>query len=137
MAFDPLRDLLSLSDHLDRLRLDRLARRDGEGWMPPIDVYETADRYVVIAELAGMSRRDIEIDARGQELSLRGRRAGAGLPPNAYHQMERGQGPFERRFVFTEAIEIEQVAADFSDGVLTITVPKQGAKRIAVRKGSL
>jgi HSP20 family protein len=131
MDRDPLRDLLLLSDHLDCC--DRLSQRDGTGWLPPVDVYETLDRYVVTAELAGMDRGDIEIDARDEALSLRGRRPEAGIPPHAYSRIERGQGPFERRFVFAEPIDVARVAAEFHDGVLTITVPKLAARRISVR----
>lgn len=131
MPWDPLGDLRSLQDHLDRL--DRLARRDGAGWMPAVDVYETSDRYVVTAELPGMDRSHIEIDAREGELLLRGRRPDATVPPHAYHQMERGQGPFERRFVFADAIDVERISAEFSSGVLTVTVPKLSPARIAVR----
>ncbi|MGH9330579.1 MAG: Hsp20/alpha crystallin family protein, partial [Vicinamibacterales bacterium] len=118
-------------DHLDRL--DGLAERDGEGWLPPVDVYETPDRYIVTAELPGMDHRDIKIDAREEGLSLRGRRPDAGIPPHAYHRIERGQGPFERRFVFAEPIDVEQIAAEFHDGVLAITIPKLAARRITLR----
>jgi HSP20 family protein len=131
VARDPLRDLLSLSDPLDRL--DRVSDGDGAGWLPPIDLYETPDRYIVTAELPGMDRRDIEIDARDQGLTLRGRRAQPGVPPHAYLQIERGQGAFERRFMFADPIDVEQVAAEFRDGVLTITIPKAASRRIAIR----
>jgi HSP20 family protein len=128
MPSDPLRDLLSLPD-----RLDRLARREGAGWLPPVDVYETSDRYVVSVELPGMDQRDLEIDAGEGELWLRGRRPAPAVAPHAYHQMERGHGRFERRFLFAEAIDIHGISAEMSDGVLTITVPKRGPKRIEVR----
>jgi HSP20 family protein len=132
MARDPLRDLLSLSDRLDRL--DRLSERDDAvGWLPPIDVYETPDQYVVTAELAGMDRRDIQIDAHDEGLSLRGRRPDAGIPPHAYLRIERGQGPFERRFVFAEPIDVGRIDAQFRDGVLTIMIPKAAARRISVK----
>jgi HSP20 family protein len=131
MVRDPLRDLLSFPDPLDRF--DRLAERDGAGWLPPVDVYETPDRYIVTAELAGMDRRDIEIDARDEGLTLRGRRSDPGVPPHAYLQIERGQGAFERRFVFAEPIDVDRIAAEFQDGVLTITIPKDAPKRISVR----
>jgi HSP20 family protein len=128
MPSDSLRDLLSLPD-----RLDRLASREGAGWLPPVDVYETGDRYVVSVELPGMDRRDLEIDAREGELWLRGRRPSPAVAPHAYHQMERGHGLFERRFLFAEATDVQRISAEMSDGVLTITVPKRGLKRIEVR----
>lgn len=131
MARDPLRDLLSLSEPIERL--DRHSDRDGAGWLPPVDVYETPDRYIVTAELPGMVRRDIEIDAHEEGLTLRGRRSDAGVPAHAYVRIERGQGAFERRFMFADPIDVEQIAAEFRDGVLTITIPKAASKRIAVR----
>lgn len=131
MVRDPLRDLLSLSDPLDRL--DRLADRDGAGWLPPVDVYETPDRYIVTAELPGMERRDIEIDAREEGLTLRGRRSEPGVPPHAYLQIERGQGAFERRFMFSDTVDVDRIGAEFRDGVLTITIPKATSRRITVR----
>lgn len=131
MVRDPLRDLLSLSDSLERL--DALAARDGSGWLPPVDVYETPDRYIVTAELPGMDRRDIELDAREEGVTLRGRRAEPGVPPHAYLQIERGQGTFERRFTFADPIDVERIAAEFRDGVLTVTIPKAASKRISVR----
>jgi HSP20 family protein len=131
MARDPLRDLLSLSDPIERL--DRLSERDGAGWLPPVDMYETPDRYIVTAELPGMDRRDIEIDAHDEELTLRGRRSDPGVPAHAYLRIERGQGTFERRFMFADVIDVERIAAEFRDGVLTITIPKAASKRIPVR----
>jgi HSP20 family protein len=131
MVRDPLRDLLSFSNSLDRL--DRLAERGGAGWLPPVDVYETPDRYIVTAELAGMERRDIEIDAHEDELTLKGRRAEPDVPPHAYLQIERGQGAFERRFTFADPIEVERIDAEFRDGVLTVTIPKAASKRISIR----
>ena len=113
--WDPLRDVMSLQDRLGQ----------GEsGWKPPVDVYETADRYVVTIELPGLARSDIQIELRERELRLRGRRPDPGVPPHAYQQMERLQGPFARTFVFAEPIDGETVAAEFREGVLTVTVPK-------------
>jgi HSP20 family protein len=128
MPSDPLRDLLSLPD-----QLDRLTRREGAGWLPPVDVYETGDRYIVSVELPGMDQSDFEIDARDGELWLRGRRQAPARAPNAYHQMERGHGLFERRFLFAEPIDVPGISAEMRDGVLTIAVPKRGPKQIEIR----
>ena len=50
--WDPLRDLLALQQ-----RLERLSAPGAQGWTPPVDLYETADAYVVTAELPGLQRR--------------------------------------------------------------------------------
>lgn len=130
MKWDPLRELLALQD-----RLGRLDVRD-PGWNPPMDVYETQDRYVVTAELPGLTRDQIRIELSDTELTVAGQRPEPGVPAHAYQQMERLQGPFARTFVFGDPIDGDAVNAEFTNGVLTITVPKtshQGAKRVEVR----
>ncbi|MBI2222146.1 MAG: Hsp20/alpha crystallin family protein [Acidobacteria bacterium] len=116
MSWDSLRELMALQD--------QLGRGPEGGWTPPVDVFETDDRYVVTAELPGLTRDDIQIEVHDGELVIRGRRPEPGVPPAAYLQMERLQGPFGRAFLFTEAIDAARIAAEFRDGVLTITVPK-------------
>jgi HSP20 family protein len=130
MKWDPLRDLIALQD-----RLGRLDARDA-GWNPPMDVYETQEQYVVTAELPGLTREQIRIELRDNELTVAGQRPDPGVPANAYQQMERLQGPFSRTFVFGDPIHADGVVAEFSNGVLTVTVPKTaraGAKRVDVK----
>jgi HSP20 family protein len=118
MSWDPLREMMALHD--------RLGRGHGResGWTPAVDVYETDDRYVVSAELPGLTRSDIQIELREGELVIRGQRPDAGAPPTAYQQMERMQGPFARAFLFAEPIDSDGISAEFRDGVLTVIVTK-------------
>jgi HSP20 family protein len=126
MKWDPLRDLISLRD-----RLGRLDGREA-GWNPPMDVYETPDRYVVTAELPGLTRDQIRIELHDSELTVAGHRPEPGVPADAYQQMERLQGPFARTFVFGDPVDGDGVTAEFSTGVLCITVPK--ARRPAPKR---
>ena len=59
MPWDPLRDLLALHE-----QLEQLSGTDADGWTPPVDLYETADRYVLTAELPGLTRDQIELARR-------------------------------------------------------------------------
>jgi len=129
MPWDPFRDIMALQD-----RLGRLQGRE-PAWNPPVDVYETADQYVVTAELPGLSRDDIHIELREGELTIRGQRPTATIRPDAYHRMERLQGPFARGFAFAEPIAGERITAEFHDGVLTVTLPK--APRLEPRRVEL
>ena len=121
MACDPLRDLRAWQE-----RLERLAAQHGHAWVPPIDVYETEDRYVITAEVPGLERDQIEIAVHDNRLTIRGTRSG-GIAEDAgrhYHQVERGHGSFERTFRFADPVHDDRITADLREGVLTITLPK-------------
>jgi HSP20 family protein len=105
-------------------RLERLAAPHADSWTPAIDVYETADRYVVAAELPGLTREQIELAVADSQLTIRGQRFERGAEDVRYQQVERGHGAFSRTFTFNDTIDVERVTADLTDGVLTVTLPK-------------
>src|SRR5215467_7690222 len=86
--WDPLRDLLTLHE-----QLGQLVGADAPGWTPPVDLYETAQAYVLTAELPGLRRDQVEIHAEGSRLVIRGQRdaSAAGGTPSCeqYHRVER------------------------------------------------
>ena len=132
MSPNPWRDLRGWQD-----RLERLAGHHAESWAPPIDVYETPDRYVIAAEVPGLTREQIELAMEESRLTISGRRAEEpGGAEIHYHQVERGHGAFSRTFEFADKIDAERVSADLTDGVLRITLPKIApppARKIEVR----
>ena len=120
--WDSLRDLLTLHE-----QLGQLVGMDAPGWTPPVDLYETANEFVLTAELPGLSRQDIEIQADEFRVLISGARVAApsaDVPCDQYHRVERGHGRFSRAFTLTVAIDIERVSADLKDGLLTVTMPK-------------
>lgn len=131
MTWDPMLDL--------RVWQERLASPHADSWTPPIDVYETADRYVVAAEVPGMARDEIELALEDSRLIIRGyrtSRVSAGPGDVHFHQVERGHGPFARTFEFASKIDTDAVSADLSQGILTITLPKAATpplRKIEVR----
>ena len=122
MAFtrwDPLRDLLALHE-----RMERLSGPEVTGWTPPVDLYETADAFVITAELPGLAREDIDIRAQDGQITLQGTRRTPEVPCERYHRVERGHGAFFRRFQLSPSIDVSRITADLRDGVLIVTVPK-------------
>jgi HSP20 family protein len=120
--WDSLRDLLALHE-----QLGQLVGTDAPGWTPPVDLYETAHEFVLTAELPGLSRQEIDIQADAFRVVLRGARAAAAhadLPCEQYHRVERGHGRFSRAFTLPGAIDVDRVSADLKDGLLTVTMPK-------------
>ena len=134
MSWDPLRDLRVWQE-----RLERLTDHRPDSWTPPIDVYETQDRYVVAAEVPGLSREHIELALEDSRLTIRGQRTDRNTTADDvvhFHQVERGHGAFARTFEFASNIDIEAVSADLTNGVLTVTLPKAArppARKIEVR----
>jgi HSP20 family protein len=132
MPWDPLRDLRVLQE-----RLERMSAHHTDSWTPAIDVYETADRYVIAAELPGLSRESIDLALEDSRLTIRGQRVDRTSGDVVhFHQVERGHGAFSRTFEFATKIDTEAVSADLADGVLTITLPKAApppARKIEVR----
>jgi HSP20 family protein len=121
MPVDPLRDL-----HAWQERLERLVAQHGTPWAPPMDVYETADRYVITAEVPGLARDQVDLSLKDNRLMIRGTRP-AGIPESAsrhYHQIERGHGSFQRTFALGEPVDATKITADLRDGVLTVVLPK-------------
>jgi len=132
--WDPLRDLLALHE-----QLGQLVGTDAPGWTPPVDLYETPAEYVLTAELPGLSRDQIDIHAEDNRIVIRGARGasnrGRDIPCEQYHRVERGHGRFSRTFTLPEAIDVNAVAAELKDGILTVTMPKssdRAARRVTV-----
>lgn len=133
MAFtrwDPVRDLLVLHE-----QLGQFVGTDAPGWTPAVDLCETRDAFVLTAEVPGLDRGSIDIQAEESRIAIRGERRPGQVACEQYHRVERGQGRFSRAFVLPEPIEVESVVAELQDGVLTVTLPKalgRGARRIDV-----
>ena len=119
MPVNPWRDLRAWQE-----RLERLSAHHTDTWTPAIDVYETADRYVVAAELPGLTRDQINLEMASARLTIQGERAGRPADGVRYHQVERGHGAFSRTFEFADPVDASAVTAEFTNGVLTVTLPK-------------
>lgn len=116
--WDPIRDLLAIQQRLNRFS------PDPAGWTPPVDLYETDDRYVITAEVPGIEREDVHIHVQEGRLTLSGARRERVVACEEYHRIERGHGVFSRTFQLPLAITSEEISADLKEGVLTVVVPK-------------
>jgi HSP20 family protein len=129
--FDPLNEMVSLRSAMDRLFEDSFVnpmswRTVGGGDVnAPIDVHETADELVVTASLPGMKAEDVEITMTGQTLTLRGEfKADEEIKREQYLYRERRFGTFSRTIQLPVRVRGDQAEANFSDGILTLSIPK-------------
>jgi HSP20 family protein len=105
-------------------------------WIPSVDVREEDDRFVVQADLPGVTAKDIEITTDKGVLTLRGeRKSETKSEGKGFERVERVAGSFLRRFTLPETANVEGISARHVNGVLEVTIPKQAQvqpKRINV-----
>jgi len=143
----------SLLDSLrrDLSHLDRIAGRrfgysgDGESgeqsvadWIPAVDIVEEKDRFILRADLPGVSADKIDISMDKGVLSIAGeRRQEAGEQAEGRLQrVERATGKFYRRFSLPDTVDGERISAKSVNGILEVAIPKQPevqARRITVQ----
>ena len=94
-------------------------------WTPPCDIYETEKEIVVKMELPEMKKEDVHVALEGNVLTLRGeRKFEATVNREHYHRIERKYGGFMRSFRLPTLIEGSKILAEFKEGTLTVTLPK-------------
>lgn len=95
-------------------------------WSPAVDIRETENELVLKADLPEMKLEDLDIQLENGTLTLKGeRKFEKSNEDRGYHRIERRYGSFVRAFALPEYADAEKVAADYKDGVLTVTVPKK------------
>lgn len=133
---------------MNRLRneMDRLFGHAGNGSdparrmaFPPLNVWEDDDHLYAEAELPGFELDDLEIYVSGgNQLSISGERRQPDHQGGAWHRQERAFGKFRRTLELPGDVNSDAVSASFSNGVLTLTMPKAErakSRRIEVKVG--
>jgi HSP20 family protein len=121
-------------DRFDRMveRLFRDLERDfwrldwrWERWVPPMEVSETADAYIVRLEIPGVRPQDIEVTLHDGVLTIKGKRERAEEQKGeTYHLVERAYGEFVRSFELPGTVKEDAIEATYKDGVLELRLPK-------------
>ena len=141
VKWNPLKELASLQERLEEALDDTLFKfkvdppQSPNGWAPPVDIYETANRIVLKAEVPGLHRDDIVVEITDNVLTLKGEKlVEREIEEANYHRLERVFGTFERRFSLPNTVDQEKVKATCKDGVLEISLPKlDKAQRFQVK----
>ncbi len=104
---------------------DREHRSSPSGVFPPINVTQDADRLYLRAELPGVVASELSISALQNRLTISGKRVIAKEHERAsYHRKERPEGTFNRTLTLPMWIDAERIDARYTDGILTLTLPK-------------
>lgn len=94
--------------------------------IPPVDIYETEKSYVIEAELAGYKQDEVQVNVDKHVLKLSSNKESLkDVDGKKSLVRERYFKKFERSFSLPEGIDEEKIEGEFSDGVLTLTLPKK------------
>lgn len=121
--------------------LRRAGQRVAEWFAPKSDAAASANSYHVGLELPGVQVEDIDIAVQDDTLVVSGeKRFAREEQGETFFFSEREYGSFQRSFRLPPDADMNAIAADFKDGVLTITIPKrtvsgEGARRVPIRAG--
>ena len=127
--WDPFRDLQRevgrLFESLEPFHPWRLERQ-----FPALNLCDAGDRYILTAQLPGLSPEDVDLSITGETLTLRGeRKRPEGVADESYRRQERLFGRWSRTVALPDRIDSATVSASFAQGILTVTLPKaEGAR---------
>ena len=134
--WNPLHDLLSLQDRMNRLFEDATQRRavdadprdeiEKADWFPLADVYENENAYVIALDLPGIDRSTLDVSVDDNRLTIKGSR------PEVERNNRRDEcprGKFLRAFSVPTSVDQSAIRADYKDGVLEVQLPKQAERK--------
>jgi len=130
--FPAFRGLQSLQQDMNRI-FDEFFRGDilandslfARDWNPAVDIIENNDQFILKAEIPGMTKDDVKITLENNVLTIRGEKKNESEKKEGdYHRIERSYGSFERSFSVPGTIKVNEIDAQYKDGVLTLTLPK-------------
>jgi HSP20 family protein len=132
IRWEPARELSSLQSEMNRL-FNVFFDTPGGGangatlrrWVPAMDLVETADHFVLRADLPGMTEDNVSIEVEDNVLTISGeRKVEHEDTEEGYYRVERASGSFARSLTLPEGIDPEAVEASFDKGVLEVRIPR-------------
>ncbi len=104
----------------------------------PMDAYRDDDSLVVHFDLPGVRADSIDLEIERNGLTVRAERTGAAVEDRETVVAERPSGTFSRQLFLDEALDLDNVTADHTDGVLTLRVPvaeQARPRKISISEG--
>lgn len=128
VRWKPMRDLVDLRDEMDRM-FDSFwgnnVDRDGGMLIPPVDLIENDDNFVVSVELPGLKKEDIKMTMQNNVLTLSGsKKHEFESKEDTVHRVERSYGSFCRSINLPSTVDSSAIKASYDSGVLKVTLPK-------------
>ncbi len=126
----PMADVVTVRDLMERLFDDRFMRSmwswsEASEVTPPLDLYATPEAVIAKVALPGVKPEDIDVSIADDVVTIRGSyEEQKDLTESGYVHSELSRGSFSRSFALPTAVKAEATTASFTDGLLTLTLPK-------------
>ena len=123
---DPVDALFHLQQTLDSFRTSGWlgSSPSGRGAYPPLNVFRKGDDIVVITELPGIRKSDLQIQVKGNTIHIAGRKEVRYTEQASLHRRERLAGNFDRAVTVPVEIDVDNVKAEYRDGILALCLPR-------------
>jgi HSP20 family protein len=123
---DPFNPLLGLQEALEAFRASGWLQSgpSGGGSYPPLNIFRKGDDLVLIAEVPGISKSELDIQVKGRTIRLSGTKAVKYGDAASLHRRERLAGRFDRSVTLPVEVDVEGVKAECRDGVLALFLPR-------------
>jgi HSP20 family protein len=131
VTFDPFREMFDLQRRINQLFDNSAATASGEGvalstWTPAVDIFEDENSYLIKMELPEVNREDVKVNLHENTLSISGERRFENEDKrDGYHRVERSYGQFYRSFTLPPNVNVQDINAQFKDGMLRLRLPKK------------
>ena len=128
---DPFDALSSFQQALDAYRTSSWleASVSGGGAYPPVNVFRKGDDFIIIAELPGVKKSDLDVQVKGRTIRLAGTKSVSYPEKVSLHRRERLAGRFDRAVTLPVEINPDQVKAEYRDGVLALFLPRAESEK--------
>lgn len=134
-GFHPLNTLRTEVEHVFGRLAEGFRNLRGERRQPSADASESGNSYQISIELPGMDANDIELKVEGDVLVVSGeKRDEREEQDRNYYLVERSYGAFRRAFRLPEDVDREKISAEFSKGVLEVSIPRAAGAGKDVRR---
>lgn len=101
----------------------------GAGAFPLVNVFNDGEDYVLVAELPGVKKEDLDVQVRADTVRIQGKKTVAYDDNASVHRRERSAGQFDRTVTLPAQLDAAKVSAEYRDGVLTLRLPRAESER--------
>jgi HSP20 family protein len=146
IRWEPARELQAIQQEMNRLFGSAFDAQGGLGnggggsrWIPPMDLVEDDEHFVVRADLPGVEEKDVSVELEDNVLTISGeRKSDTEQRKEGYYRIERAYGMFSRSLTLPEGVDAEGIKASFANGVLEVRIPKpeeRKPRKVAINVG--